>query len=150
MRDFHVQFWITYFLEKSLFYAFTNISIQIRQRRNSMNILDVSFFIISSIIRMGKSTVYNNFQQFYVLGHPNIHTSHGNSVNQWVTKIEWIKEWPSGYACVCNGDIIKQMKLRKEAFIYMRSYCYTGCYWVRTNNNGELYNNHRFVKCITR
>ena len=38
-----------------------------------MNILDVSFFIISSIIRMGKSTVCNNFQQFYILGHPNAH-----------------------------------------------------------------------------
>ena len=35
-----------------------------------MNILDESFFIISSIIRMGKSTVCNNFQQFYTLGHP--------------------------------------------------------------------------------
>ena len=37
-----------------------------------MNILDASFFIISTIIRMGKSTVCNNFQQFYILGHPTI------------------------------------------------------------------------------
>ena len=67
---FMLNFELLIFLEKSSFYAFTNILIQIRQRRNSMNILDVSFFIISSIIRMRKSTVSNNFQQFYILGHP--------------------------------------------------------------------------------
>ena len=51
-----------------------------------MNILDASFFIISSIIRMGKYTVCNNFQQFYILGHPNIYATVYTYIypNSWI------------------------------------------------------------------
>ena len=55
-----------------------------------MNILDVSFLSISSIIRIGKSTVCNNFQQFYILDTLNcaiIFKKIGKNLNTFFTTI---------------------------------------------------------------
>ena len=122
-----------------------------------MNSLDVSFFIISSIIRLGKSAVCNNFQQFYILGHPNLDKKIVYSCNKipkfWsktctVATHWWQPKFRNGRLLLFENDTlyniytypyierkmtIEEAYFQSEFFYFSKfQFC---CFWTNTEDN---------------